>query len=400
MKLKNTIEFLLKIQKRGPKVSRNFRPSKMGIISIISGCFVFFWLCLPSPSECQVSQVTVSSFPVQPVENGNVTLTCSAAGFDPNAHMFTWLRSYNSSCVNVIPDHRMSFSPDNLINEIVKLYSQSLTITNLIKSDEGLYLCVIIANDTAGTLLTNGGGRLTVNSTEEFPVCFTDGPAVVNEGDILTCSTVINERTPVVSDTNSPVERPDWEINSTQAGNELGLRLQKSVQVSDDGVTFFCFSITPENQNWTSLSCKIGPLTVIPYPTTPGHSVGVIIGIAIPLILLVGLVTILVSYFVYRKRTRNTTSDTGPNQQNPSHIYATSIREDSQASSAAKAEVPNYINVNPSSSSLRGARTDLSRLVPSSNTPFNQKDVMGQAGPYMELGPQESTLDVYTELEL
>ncbi|XP_071805565.1 uncharacterized protein [Asterias amurensis] len=309
----------------------------MGIISIISGCFVFFWLCLPSPSECQVSQPTVSSFPVQPVENGNVTLTCSAAGFDPNAHMFTWLRSYNSSYVNVIPDHRMSFSPDNLINEMVKLYSQSLTITNLTKSDEGLYLCVIVANNTAGTILTNGQGRLTVNSTEEFPVCFPNGPAVVNEGNILTCSTVIDERTPVVSDTKEPVERPDW-VKTPPAVNDSGSRLQKSVKVADDGVTFFCFSATPENQNWTSLSCKIGPLTIIPYPTTkitpstvftdePGLAVGVITGITIPLILLVGLVTILVSYFVYRrKRTSNTTSDKGPNQQNPSHIYATSIR--------------------------------------------------------------------------
>ena len=305
----------------------------------------------------------------------------------------------------------MSLSPPNLINEIVKLYSQSFTITNLTKSDQGLYLCVIIAKGS-GTIITNGQVGFTVNSTEEFPVCLPDGPAVVNEGDILTCSTVIDERTPVVSDTNSPVDRPDWKINTTQAGNETGSRLQKSVQGSDDGVTFFCFSITQENQNWTSLSCQIGPLTVIPYPTTPGHSVGVIIGIAIPLILLVGLVTILVSYFVYRKRTRNTTSDTGPNQQNPSHIYATSIREDSHASSTAKAEVPNYANVNTkaevpnyanvnhSSSNLSGVRTDLSRLVPSSNTPSNQKDVMGQAGPYMELGPQESTLDVYTELKL
>ena len=251
----------------------------MGIISIIAGCFVFFWLCLlPSPSECQVSQVTVSSFPVQPVENGNVTLTCSAAGFDPNAHMFTWQRFYNSSFVNVTQDDRMSFSPPNLVNEIVKLYSQSLTITNLTKSDEGLYLCVIIARGS-GTIITNGQVGFTVNSTEEFPVCFTDGPAVVNEGDILTCSTVIDERTPVVSDTNSPVERPDWELNTTQAGNEPGSRLQKSVQVSDDGVTFFCFSIRLENSNWTSLSCKIGPLTVIPSPKQP-LPLAVTIGIA------------------------------------------------------------------------------------------------------------------------
>ncbi|XP_071805958.1 uncharacterized protein [Asterias amurensis] len=276
----------------------------MGIISIIRGCFVFFWLCLPSPSECQVSQPTVSSFPVQPVENGNVTLTCSAAGFDPNAHMFTWLRSYNSSYVNVIPDHRMSFSPDNLIDEVVKLYSQSLTITNLTKSDEGLFLCVIVANNTAGTILTNGQGRLTVNSTEEFPVCFPDGPAVVNEGDILTCSTVIDERTPVVSDTKEPVERPDWKINSTQAGNESRSRLQKSVQVSDDGVTFFCFSITPENQNWTSLSCKIGPLTVTRSPTTkqpliqptgqPALPLAVIIGIAVGAGLLLVIILIII----------------------------------------------------------------------------------------------------------
>lgn len=301
----------------------------------------------------------------------------------------------------------MSFSPPNLINEIVKLYSQSLTITNLTKSDEGLYLCVTIWKGS-GTIITNGQVGFTVNSTEEFPVCFTDAPAVVNEGDTLTCSTVIDERTPVVSDTNSPVERPDWELNTTQAGNEPGSRLQKSVQVSDDGVTFFCFSIRLENTNWTSLSCKIGPLTVIPYPTTP-----IITGITICLILLVGLVTILVSYFMYRrKRTRNTTSDKGPNQHTPSHIHATSIRKDSQASSAAKgevpnyanvntkAEVPNYANVNPSSSNLSGVRTDLSRPGPSSNTPSNQKDVTGQTGPYMELSPQESTLDVYTELKL
>ncbi|XP_033641863.1 uncharacterized protein LOC117302162 [Asterias rubens] len=317
----------------------------MGILCYRGCCLVFLWLCLPSPSQCQVSQVTISSFPVQPVENGNVTLTCNAAGFDPNAHMFTWQRFYKSSYVNVTQDDRMSFSPPNLVNEIVKLYSQSLTMTNLTQSDEGLYLCVIIARGS-GTIITNGQVGFTVNSTEEFPVCFTDGPAVVNEGDILTCSTVIDERTPVVSDTNSPVERPDWELNTTQAGNEPGSRLQKSVQVLDDGVTFLCFSIRPENANWTSLSCKIGPLTVIPYPTTP-ITTPIITGITICLILLVGLVTILLSYFMYRrKRTRNTTSDTGPNQQTPSHIYATSIRKDSQASSAAKGEVPNYANVN------------------------------------------------------
>ncbi|XP_071805950.1 uncharacterized protein [Asterias amurensis] len=395
----------------------------MGVIYTVGGCLVFFWLCLPSPGHCEVTVSRVSVYPQQSLTNGTVTLTCLATGFDPDVHMFTWQHYVSPSYSEVMEDARISVSPVDMDKETSTLYSQNLTITKLTSSDVGSYLCVIIWKDNK-TVITHGEWRLTVNSTEEFPVCFPDGPAVVNEGDILTCRTVIHERTPVVSDTNSPVVRTDW-VKTPLAVNDSGSRLQKSVKVADDGVTFFCFSATPKNQNWTSLSCKIGPLTIIPYPTTkitpptvftdePGLSVGVITGITIPLILLVGLVyTILVSYFVYRrKRTRDTTSDTGPNQQNPSHIYATSIREDSHASSTAKAEVPNYANVNtkaevpnyanvnPSSSNLSGVRTDLSRLVPSSNTPSNQKDVMGQAGPYMELGPQESTLDVYTELKL
>ncbi|XP_071805953.1 uncharacterized protein [Asterias amurensis] len=407
----------------------------MGILGIIGCCFVCFWVCLPSLSNCHVTLNSTDSFPSQPVKNGNVTLTCNATGFDPNAHMFTWQRLYNSSFDNVIQDDRRSFSPPHLISEIVRLYSQSLTITNLTKSDEGFYLPVIIEKDT-GTIITNGQVYFTVNSTEEFPVCFPDGPAVLNEGDILTCSTVIDERTPMFRDIESDEERTDW-VKTLPAVNDSGSQLQKIVKGSDDGVEFVCISFKPENKNWTSLSCKIGPLTVISYPTTtpapppavstdePGLDIGVIIGITIPLILLVGLVTILVSYFMYRRKmTSNTTSDKGPNQQNPSHIYATSIREDSQASSTAKAEVPNndnvntkaelhnytnvnakaevpnYDNVNPSPSNLSGVRTDLSWLVPSSNTPSNQKDVTGQTGPYMELGPQDSTLDVYTELKL
>ncbi|XP_071805952.1 uncharacterized protein [Asterias amurensis] len=382
----------------------------MGVIYTVGGCLVFFWLCLLFSGHCEVTVSRVSVYPQQSFTNGTVTLNCLATGFDPDVHMFTWHHYVSSSWSKVMEDARITVSPVDLDKDTSTLYSQNLTITRLTSSDAGSYLCVIVREDT-GDIITNGEGRLTVNSTEEFPVCFPDGPAVVNEGDILTCSTVIDERTPVVSDTNSPVVRPDW-VKTPPAVNDSGSRLQKSVQVSDDGVTFLCFSITQENPN-SALSCRIGPLTVIPYPTTPittpiistdepGLSVRVITGITIPSILLVGLVTILVSYFVYRrKRTRNTTSDTGPNQQNPSHIYATSIREDSHASSTAKAEVhnyasvntkaevPNYANVNHSSSNLRGARTDLSRLVPSSNTPSNQKDVTGQAGPYMELGPQE-----------
>ncbi|XP_071805957.1 uncharacterized protein [Asterias amurensis] len=241
----------------------------MGILHLIVSCFVIFLLCLPSPGHCEVTVSRVSVYPQQPFTNGTVTLTCLATGFDPDVHMFTWQHYVSPSYSEVMEDDRISVSPVDLDKETSTLHSQNLTITTLTSTDAGSYLCVIIRKDNK-TVITNREGRLTVNSTEEFPVCFPDGPAVVNEGDILTCSTVIDERTPLVSDTNSTVERPDWEeINSTQAGNEPGSRLQKSVKVSDEGVTFFCFSITPENQNWTSLSCKIGPLTVIPAPTTP-----------------------------------------------------------------------------------------------------------------------------------
>ncbi len=381
----------------------------MGNIHLI-GSFVFLWLCLPSPSHCQVTLFEVEKFPAEPVENGNVTLTCMATGFEPNAHLFSWKRFYNLTyIINVTLNERSSVSPPNLIADLVKLYSQSLTITNLTKSDEGSYLCEIITKDNEN-IIVNGQVGFTVNATEDFPVCFPDGPAVVNEGDILTCRTVIDERTPVVSDTSSRTKRTEW-VETPLAVNDSGSRLQKSVKVSDDGVTFFCFSIAPEIKNWTSLSCKIGPLTVIPTRKPPTYLpdstaksslfVGLITGITICVILFVGLVTIVVLYSIYRrKRTSSTNSDTGPNQQNPPHVYVTAILEDTQPSSSAKAELHNYANVNPSTSNRRGAHEDLSRHGPSSNTPSNQKDVMRQTDPYMELSPQEPALDVYTELKL
>ncbi len=257
----------------------------MGILYFIGGCFVFLWLCLPSPAHCQVTVSPVSVLPQQSIKNGTVTLTCLATGFDPDVHMFTWKRNVNSSFSGVVADERISFSPVD--EETLKLYSQNLTITNLTSTDAGSYLCVIIEKYN-GNIITNGEGRLTVNSTEEFPVCFPDGPAVVNEGDILTCITVIGERTPVVSDTDDPTQRKDW-VETPLAANESGSRLQKSVRASDDGVTFFCFSITPENKNWTSLICKIGPLTVIPSPTTKQPQTLPTGELALPIVVIIGL---------------------------------------------------------------------------------------------------------------
>ena len=254
-------------------------------VEIFSCCFVFLWLYLSVPVCCEINVFEVQVSPNQSREDDNATLRCQATGFDPTLHEFIWQIFVNATWVNVIANDRIFISLPYPIPELATLYYQTLTISQLKKSDERLYLCVVFEKGSE-KILGNGQGYLRVNSTEEFPVCFPDGMAEVKEGDKLSCRTVIDARTPVVRDTSKPVESLDW-VNTSIAEGASGSELQKNMTLQDDGIKFFCFSIRSENTNWTSLSCTIGPLTVIPLinPTTSPPplvlSIAAIIGIVV-----------------------------------------------------------------------------------------------------------------------
>ncbi|XP_071805648.1 uncharacterized protein [Asterias amurensis] len=231
--------------------------------------WTFLWLILLVRPTLVFTQAIIKILPENttvPREGDSVTLDCEISSIESPDDVRWSRRSSLQETGTVfvdenglnpaLVDNRFSISPFQ-----ASLYSHKLTIYPVRQSDQEYYQCHVLRG--SDIIIQSVDVYLLVYRRHEFPVCTPDGPATVTIGSSLSCSSLSNTRTPLVSDIEIPTEaNVGWITSPTNGEGSPGQELTRIVTNSEHGKTFQCFSIISGAVLDISPACKIGPLTV------------------------------------------------------------------------------------------------------------------------------------------